>query len=420
METNMRERFKAICIGVNYPKIPYDIETSLSELSALAAACNIEVIDTIIQNLDHINNVTYIGSGKILDLKAVANGLAANLIIVNDELSPSQLTNLQEQLEIEVIDRTYLILDIFASRAKTKEAMLQVDIARLRYMLPRLIGMSEAIYSQQGGSGFRGSGETKLELDRRKIKKEIAAKERELAEVVKQRANSRRKRQKNDIPVISLVGYTNSGKSSLLNRLLSEYNKAEKQVFALDMLFATLETATRMIELADKKQVLLTDTVGFVDQLPHHLVKAFQSTLEEVREADLLIHVVDSANPNYQQQIKVTNKVLEKIGVKDIPVLYVYNKMDICENVIVQDQEQAIYMSVLKDESIDTLINAIKKIVFKDYSVVNMLIPYSAGSKYAYLKEKANIIKEEQVAEGYKLLVEISNRDKGKFELYIN
>lgn len=408
----------AIIVGVIYNHQGYDIEVSMKELEALADACNIEVVDEMTQKLDHINNATFIGSGKVEELRMMVEATKANLVIFNEELSPAQIMNLEEGLQVEVTDRTALILRIFASRAQTKEAKLQVEIATLRYMLPRLIGMSEGIYSQQGGSGFRGSGETKLELDRRKIKHQISVLEDELKEVVRQRQTQRVARTKNNIPVVALVGYTNSGKSTLMNRFLQLVNKDEKQVLAKDMLFATLETATRSITLEDNKTFLVTDTVGFVDQLPTHLVKAFRSTLEEVKEADLLLHIIDSSSPTYEVQTEVTNRVLKEIGVSDIPMIYVYNKNDLIVH-IVKQKSPSIQISALNDDNLDGLIDVIKEALFKGHQTCVMKIPYDKGNIYAYLKNNAHIIKTEEIEDGYQIEVELSEIDYSTYQSYI-
>lgn len=409
---------KAILVGAVYFGQPYEIHTSMQELEALANACDIEVTDTIIQNMDHINTNTYIGKGKVEELRMQVEATDSEFVIVNEELSPAQLVNLEEALTCKVLDRTTLILEIFARRAATKEAKLQVEIATLRYMLPRLIGLSTGIYSQQGGSGFRGIGETKLELDRRKIKHQITVLEEELKEVVRQRQIQRSAREKQEIPVVAIVGYTNSGKSTLLNWFLSSYGKQEKQVFAKDMLFATLETATRNITLDDNKQFLLTDTVGFVDQLPHHLVKAFRSTLEEVKEADLLLHVVDLSNPTYPQQIQVTNQVLEEIGVKEIPMIYVYNKADLNEQ-LMEYRTPYVKISALQRNGMPELLSAIKASLFSTYQVCIMNIPYEQSAVYAYLKRNAYLISEKETEDGYNIEVELSPKDFAIYQSYI-
>ncbi len=410
-------KFKAILVGVNYKDMDYNIDISMNELKQLAEAVDIEVVDTVVQNLNYIHEKYYIGPGKMDDVKMLAKGLDANLVIMNEELTPSQLTNLEKHMECEVIDRTFLILEIFARRAKTNEAKLQVEIAKLQYILPRLIGMDESIYSEQGGKGFRGGGETLLEVNRRRIKKDISLKRHELEEMVKQRQVQREKRKKHDVPVVALVGYTNSGKSSLMNRFMREYSSEEKQVFAKDMLFATLETSTRSVILPNKKQFLLTDTVGFVNQLPHHLVKAFRSTLEEVREADLLVHVIDGSNKFNDVQIEVTNKVLEEIGVKDIPMIYVFNKMDICETVLVH-REDCLFMSVLKDENLNPLIEMICSKLFNE-KTYTLFIPYASMATYSYLKDHSEILREEAGEEGYSLDVKLSEDMAKTYKDYI-
>src|SRR5690606_5364432 len=300
----------------------------------IAEACNVEVAGEIDQNLERINPSHYVGKGKVEEIKAFYEEADANLVIFNDELSPSQIRNLEADLECKVIDRTVLILDIFAQRAKTREAQLQVEIAHMKYMLPRLVGMRESLGRQSGGVGTknRGAGETRLELDRRRIEEKITVLSKELEELVAHRQTQRKQRKKKELPVVSLVGYTNAGKSTIMNALMERYNPAqEKLVFEKDMLFATLETSVRNIPLPDNKAFLLTDTVGFVSKLPHHLVKAFRSTLEEVAEADLLIHVVDFSNPEYERLIKITNETLKDIGITDLPVIYAYNKSDLTD-----------------------------------------------------------------------------------------
>ncbi|PKC52014.1 hypothetical protein RhiirA1_405210, partial [Rhizophagus irregularis] len=311
-------------------------------------------------------------TGKIEEIKSLYDETNANLVIFNDELSPSQIRNLEHDLDCKVIDRTMLILDIFERRAKTSEAKLQVQLAQLQYMLPRLVGLHASLSRQGGGTGGgfrnRGAGETKLELDRRKIEDQISKLKNELENIKDQRETQRKKRRKNQVPVVSLVGYTNAGKSTIMNQLLFKMGQQEnKQVFEKDMLFATLETSVRNIELSDNKSFLLTDTVGFVSKLPHHLVRAFRSTLEEAKDADLLLHVVDVSNEQYQFMMDITNQTLKEIGVVDVPTIYVYNKSDRADVSYPLISGNNIWLSAKEDVGLDELIEMIRLRIFDDY-----------------------------------------------------
>ena len=416
------EEGKAIIVGVNLNQRDENFTYSMEELSNLAAACEVEVVGEMTQKLTRFNKTHYIGRGKAEELHALIEEKEANLVIFDDELSPSQIRNLEAALDCEVIDRTLLILDIFSSRAKTKESQLQVEVARLKYLLPRLVGMRESLGRQGGGSGFKnkGSGETKLELDRRKIEIKIAVLSKELEQLVAQRKIQRKQRIKNEIPVVSLVGYTNAGKSTVMNAMLEVHNGAiEKQVFEKNMLFATLETSVRKINLSDHKSFLLTDTVGFISKLPHHLVKAFRSTLEEVTEADLLVHVIDYANPHHEDQKQLTNKVLEEIGVKDIPIIYAYNKADLMDVEFPSIEEDRVYLSAKTRIGIDECTALISQHVFQDYVKCELLIPYSAGELVSYFNEHSQIFSTEYEEEGTKLIVECKKADAEKYQKYV-
>lgn len=346
----------------------------------------------------------------------------ANLVIFNDELSPSQLRNLEAELDCKVVDRTLLILDIFGQRAKTREAQLQVEVAELQYMLPRLVGLRESLGRQSGGIGTKnkGVGETKLELDRRRIEEKITAMSRELDSLVAHRQIQRKKRKKTEIPVVSLVGYTNAGKSTVMNALVEKFTGSkDKFVFEKDMLFATLETSVRNIELEDKKEFLLTDTVGFVSRLPHHLVKAFRSTLEEVREADLLVHVVDFSNPEYEQHIHITNETLKAIGIEEIPMIYAFNKIDMKDGEIPESQDNSLYISAKGKQGLDELVTAIRGKVFRNYVKCEMLIPYHEGQYVSYLNEHAHVLATEYEEQGTKLVLECKQSDYQKFAQYV-
>ncbi|MFP3378872.1 GTPase HflX [Bacillus sp. SIMBA_069] len=411
---------RAVLVGVNLGNED-DFSYSMEELTNLAEACDVEVIGQVTQNLQRVNPSHYIGKGKIEEVAAYVNEVDANMVIFNDELSPSQIRNLEADLDCKVIDRTILILDIFAQRAKTKEAQLQVEVAHLQYMMPRLIGLRESLGRQSGGVGTKnkGVGEKKLELDRRKIEEQISVLNKDLEALVAQRQTQRKQRKKNEVPVVALVGYTNAGKSTTMNAMLEIYNGTEeKQVFEKDMLFATLETSVRNIDLPDNKSFLLTDTVGFVSKLPHHLVKAFRSTLEEVAEADLLIHVVDYANPNYEQLIDITNETLKKIGVENIPTIYAYNKSDMVDVEIPKVQEDRVYLSAKKHVGMEELVEMIRSHIYKEYTKCEMLIPYAQGQVVSYFNNNAHVLSTSYENEGTKLEVECKTSDYEKYKRF--
>ncbi|PEI80755.1 GTPase HflX [Bacillus wiedmannii] len=411
---------RAVLVGVNLGNED-DFAYSMEELTNLAEACDVEVIGQVTQNLQRVNPSHYIGKGKIEEVAAYVNEVDANMVIFNDELSPSQIRNLEADLDCKVIDRTILILDIFAQRAKTKEAQLQVEVAHLQYMMPRLIGLRESLGRQSGGVGTKnkGVGEKKLELDRRKIEEQISVLNKDLEALVAQRQTQRKQRKKNEVPVVALVGYTNAGKSTAMNAMLEIYNGTEeKQVFEKDMLFATLETSVRNIDLPDNKSFLLTDTVGFVSKLPHHLVKAFRSTLEEVAEADLLIHVVDYANPNYEQLIDITNETLKKIGVENIPTIYAYNKSDMVDVEIPKVQEDRVYLSAKKHVGMEELVEMIRSHIYKEYTKCEMLIPYDQGQVVSYFNNHAHVLSTSYENEGTKLEVECKTSDYEKYKRF--
>ncbi|MDU1848552.1 GTPase HflX [Niallia alba] len=417
----MAERQKAIIVGVHYDQ-KEDFSNSMEELAQLAEACDIEVVGEVTQKLDRVHSAHYIGKGKLQELTALLAEKDVQTVLFNDELSPSQVRNLEEATDCKIIDRTVLILDIFAQRAKTKEAMLQVEIAKLQYMLPRLAGLGESLGRQGGGSGLinRGSGETKLELDRRRIEDRISRLHKELDTLVVQRKNQRKMRKKKEMPSIALVGYTNAGKSTLMNVLIEKFHAAtEKKVFEKNMLFATLETSVRNITLPNNKSFLLTDTVGFISKLPHQLVKAFRSTLEEVAEADLLIHVVDFSNPNYKEQINVTKQTLKELGAENIPTIYAFNKVDLVMEEVSMAGTDTVYLSAKKQMGIDELIGVITENVFKQYISCEMNIPYDKGNILSYLKERANILSTEYKNEGVYLSIECKEEDYNRYREYV-
>ena len=411
--------YKAILVGADFQNNNL-IDYYMKELKNLAEANGIEVLYSITQAVSRITPNLYIGSGKVDEVKTFVNNLDADLVIFNNELSGSQIRNLEEIIEVRVIDRTLLILDIFASRAKTKEAMLQVEIAQLEYMLPRLNGLRESLGRQQGGIGSKGPGEKKLELDRRRIESDRSRLKKELTEIVKARKVQRKNRTKSNIRKVAVVGYTNAGKSTLLNNLIEFTTKVnDKKVYVENMLFATLETSTRHIVLSNNKEFTATDTVGFVSNLPHNLVESFKSTLEEINESDLLIHVVDGSNDFYEKQIDVTIQTLKEIGVNDIPVIYIYNKSDLINKEISPNHHPHLIVSMKNGYDIELILERIEHELFKDYEIVSLLIPFSEGELVSYFNENTNIIKQEYINEGTVITLELSPILKGRYQEYI-
>ena len=415
----MKMRKRGIIVGININN-KNNFEESIIELKNLCIACDIEIVGEMEQNLKKINPTFYMGSGKIEELQDLIEKTNAEIIVFNNELSASQIKNIEEEVKCNVIDRTALILDIFANRAKTREAKLQVEVARLQYELPRLIGANENLGRQSGGVGTknRGAGETKLELDRRRIEDRIASLNKELEILKYQRNTQKNKRKKSSIPNVALVGYTNAGKSSVMNVLVEKFiNKEDKKVFEKNMLFATLETYVRNIKLHNNKSFLLYDTVGFVGDLPHNLVKAFRSTLEEVCDADLLVHIIDISNPNYKNQIDVTNETLSQIGADNIPMIYVYNKIDLID--LDKLDNNKILISAKRDIGIDRLIESICEKVFENYIRFKLKIPYSEGKMISNIMENATILDSEYIEDGVIFNIECSEKEYVKYKQYI-
>lgn len=401
---------KGILVGVQYPQMTYDFDISMQELKQLAYACDIEVKAVVTQNLDTISPQYYMGKGKVMEIKELVE--QDDIVIFNEELTPLQIKNLTDQCQVEVTDRSDLILRIFASRAKTKEAKLEVGIARLQYLLPRLAGMKQNLYSQQGGMGFRGSGEKQIELDRRRIRRQLTQAKRELAMIEKQRQTQRQLRKHHQEKVVCLVGYTNSGKSSLLNALTS------KKVYEKDMLFATLQTSSRRVYMK-KHHVIMSDTVGFIHQLPHSFVQSFRSTLEEVKDADLLIHVIDASSPYYHNQIETTLSVLKELDALDIPMIYVYNKMDLVHQPIVHEQGICIDVSVKEKKHLDDLENMIIDILFKDYELISVYIPYEEGHIFSEIEYQYEILHTEYLEKEIYVSFYVNQKHKQRYLPYM-
>lgn len=405
-------------VGVKTNENQFYFEKKFEETIQLAKALDLSIEYEMMQNLDDVNQLSYIGKGKVEELLEFIKLYDIKSIIFNDELTSNQYNFLSETLNVDILDRTSLILAIFEQRARTKEAVLQVKIAKLQYQLPRLAGSHQDIIGQLGGSGFRGAGETQLELDRRQLYTELHRLENELKKVVLQRKTQRSKRKQGQYPVVALVGYTNSGKSTLMNTFLKRSHHETKTVFEKDMLFATLETSTRLIDGYQHLPFLLTDTVGFISYLPHVLVQAFKSTLEEIKEADLLIQVIDSSDPEYEKHIQTTNEVLEELGVADIPMLYAYNKVDLGKYAFVQTKDPHVFISAKNEVNIDAIERFIRKTLYPHVQRVQLMIPYEDGEVYSYLSSHCEVISESFEEKAIYIVVEILPNDLKRIEKY--
>lgn len=421
-QTTDQEEVQAILVGVQGRE---SISYFMDELEGLAEAAGVLVLGQMIQNLERPDRATYIGKGKVEELSEMVANMEANIVIFNDELSGSQIRNLEKALDIRVIDRTVLVLDIFASRATTLEGKLQVELAQLQYRLPRLTGFGISL-SRQGASGgrgmgigTRGPGEKKLETDRRHITKRIDDIKAEMKKAEQTRHVQRGKREKTDLPIVALVGYTNSGKSAIMNRFLSLSEKEEKQVTEKDMLFASLETRQRNVKAKDSRNFLLVDTVGFVSKLPHHLVNAFKATLEEVVLADLILIVVDASYENQDFHLEVTNKVLKDLGAGNNDKVVVFNKIDLVENINLSNNGNSVGVSAKYGTNFDKLMKIIDSKVFQNYRRVKLIIPYDRGDLSSYLVEKTEVISTTYEEIGTVIEANLSASDYLRFEKYL-
>lgn len=373
-----------------------DTETSLDELAELVDTAGAVTVGRMIQNREKVHNGTYIGKGKIEELKALIAELDADAIVTDDELSPAQMRNLEDLLDVKICDRTMIILDIFAKHAVTREGKIQVELAQLKYSLQRLTGKGIAMSRLGGGIGTRGPGEKKLEQDRRLIRDRISRLKEELREIVDNRTLLRKQRERNAVPVIAIVGYTNAGKSTLLNKLTSS------DILAADMLFATLDATTRKLKLASGQEILLTDTVGFINKLPHHLIEAFRSTLEEASFADVILHVVDASNDNAFNQMAVVYDTLRKLEADGKPVITALNKQDVAEGESVKDlkADYVVKISAKTGAGLDELKEVIET-VLKDQKVyIEKIVPYSEGGYLNQIRKYGQVVTEDYRAEG--------------------
>lgn len=373
-----------------------DTETSLDELAELVDTAGAVTVGRMIQNREKVHNGTYIGKGKIEELKALIDELDADAIVTDDELSPAQMRNLEDLLDVKICDRTMIILDIFAKHAVTREGKIQVELAQLKYSLQRLTGKGIAMSRLGGGIGTRGPGEKKLEQDRRLIRDRISRLKEELKEIVDNRTLLRKQRERNAIPVIAIVGYTNAGKSTLLNKLTSS------DILAADMLFATLDATTRKLKLASGQEILLTDTVGFINKLPHHLIEAFRSTLEEASFADVILHVVDASNDNAFNQMAVVYDTLRKLEADGKPVITALNKQDVAEGESVKDlkADYVVKISAKTGEGLEELKDVIETVLKEQKVYIEKLIPYSDGGYLNQIRKFGQVVTEDYRAEG--------------------
>lgn len=369
-----------------------DTEKSLDELEDLVTTAGATVVGRVIQNLDQIHSGTYVGKGKLDEIKELIWETEATGIICDDELSPIQLGNMEDALDIKVMDRTLIILDIFATRASTNEGKIQVELAQLKYRQSRLTGLGKSLSRLGGGIGTRGPGEKKLEMDRRLIRDRIAQLNRELKDVKRHREVTREQRSRNKIPVIAIVGYTNAGKSTLLNTLTGA------GVLEEDKLFATLDPTTRNLKLPSKQEILLTDTVGFIRKLPHHLVEAFKSTLEEAKYADIILHVVDASNPQVDEQMYIVYETLDKLEVKNKPIITAFNKLDKIEHEqIIRDfrADHIVRISAKHGQGLDELQEVIEDVLRSQKILIEKVYPYEQAGKIQFIRKYGELLEEE-------------------------
>ncbi|OUP49576.1 GTPase HflX [Lachnoclostridium sp. An181] len=391
-----QEKERVILVGVS-AREGDDTENSMKELEELAKTAGAVTVGAVIQNRESVHPATYVGKGKIDEIKELIWETDADGIICDDELTPAQMNNLQEELDAKVMDRTLLILDIFAGRAKTSEGKIQVELAQLKYRQSRLTGFGRAMSRLGGGIGTRGPGEKKLEMDRRLIKNRIAQLSRELKEVRKHREITREQRLRTKIPVIAIVGYTNAGKSTLLNTLTGA------GVLEEDQLFATLDPTTRNLKLPSGQEILLTDTVGFIRKLPHHLIEAFKSTLEEAKYADVILHVVDASNPQMEQQMYTVYETLRGLEVVDKPILTAFNKQDkegVSGTAKDFQADEVVFISAKTGMGLDRLTESLEQILRKGKMAIEHVYPYEEAGKIQTIRKYGELLEEEYREEG--------------------
>ena len=418
MEENFDEKTqeRAVLVGLNADCFKADqtaTDETLEELEALLETAGGFCTGKVLQNRHTPDSHSFIGEGKAIEVKMLVEATESTMVVFDNELSPGNIRALEEIIGVTVLDRSALILDIFAQRAKTKEGRLQVELAQYKYLLPRLSGMGKSLSRQGGGIGTRGPGETKLESDRRHIRERINRLEEELEQVRKVRSVQRQSRMKNSVPVVAIVGYTNAGKSTLLNQLTGAGIPANNR------LFDTLDTTSRQLTVSDNLDVILSDTVGFISKLPHHLVNAFHATLEELEYADLLLHVIDASDPNRDAHIAVVERLISKLAKPETPVLSVYNKADLVYPEDIPNGDDIIAVSAAKGRNMDGLLQAIEKALVSSLHHVVVCLPYSMGGMVNTLHSNAQVINVEYTGDGIEIETILDDILYGRLREYI-
>lgn len=408
---------RVVLVGVWTEGTVQDAENSMAELAALAETAGSQVLENVYQRRDKPDPATYIGRGKVEGVREIVQATGADTVIMDGELAPSQLRNLEDKLKVKVVDRTALILDIFAQHAKSKEGKAQVELAQLSYMKQRLRGWGSSLSRQAGGIGGRGPGETKIETDRRRINDKVAKLRRELAHMKTTRQTKRNERRRNAVPSVAIAGYTNAGKSSILNRL------TDAGVLVENALFATLDPTTRRTTTADGRVYTMSDTVGFVRHLPHDLIEAFRSTLEEVAEADLVVHIVDGSHPDPEGQLAAVRGVFAEIGASSVPELVVINKADLADPLTLarlrQREPHSVVCSAKTGEGIADVLAAIEADLPRPDIEIRALLPYSRGDLVSRLHDKAEVLSIEHTGDGTLVHARVSEALAGELELYV-
>ena len=425
IENSFNKSFNAILVAVNRNNDNFEVENSMNELESLVESANGVVVGKIIQKLDRINTSTYIGKGKVAELAEFVENLDVDAVVFDDELSGIQIRNLEDQVGTKVIDRTILIMDIFAARANSKEGRLQVELAQLQYRLPRLVGFGKSLSRLGAGIGTRGPGEKQIETDRRHIRRRIDDLKKDLADIQKTRTLHRKKRKKSGIPIVALVGYTNVGKSAIMNYMIENFGKEEKKVEEADMLFATLDAKHRLIEVDNNRQFILVDTVGFVSKLSHNLVDAFKGTLQEAEYADLIVKVEDISHDRTDFQREILNNVLDDLKLSDKKSIFVYNKIDKINTkpqnsgIFEQNNENKVFVSAKTGLNMDKLKDSIVQNIFDDEREVNIVLPFDKGDLASRLCDNANVLKMVYKDDGIHMIARLSKREQDLVKDYV-